>query len=380
MNRHAGIFGCTAALAAGLLLSLISCEQAQEAETQSEPPPVPAPVLRVESQQFVDTVAVTGALVSKARVDVKAETVGRIVRFPKEQGDRVEQGEILARVDEENYQIAIRQAETAVQVMEATLARTRVVETHAQSELVRAQNLVKSGGITDQDLQSAEVAAQEAAAQVALADAQLEQARASLEQAEKRLRDTEIRAPVGGTIEVKHVNTGAYVEMSTPVITIVDNSQLELVASIPTARLGRVATGQRVRFGVNSYPDSVFEGRIVEISPAVDLQTRAIAVRVQVDNAGGRLKAGMFAQGEIVTGVEEDAIVIPASAIYRNDGSAEGSYVFVVNGSSARRREIRIARETDSSVVVADGLAPGDLLITEQSIELADGVRVQPEE
>ena len=134
-----------------------------------------------------------------------------------------------------------------------------------------------------------------------------------------------------------------------------------------------------MRFGVNSYPETIFEGRIVDISPAVDSQTRAIAMRIQVDNSSGKLKAGMFAQGEIITGVEENAIVIPAAAVYRAGTSGEGAYVFVVNGGSASRREIQIASETGTSIVVADGLAPGDLLVTEQSIELADGIRVQPE-
>jgi len=293
---------------------------------------------------------------------------------------------VLASVDEENYQIAIRQAETSVQVAEATLARPRVVEAPAESELERARNLVRSGGITDRDLKSAEVAAQEGAAQVALAEAQLEQAQAALEQAQKRLRDTEIRAPVGGVIETKHVNTGAYVEMSTPVVTIVDNTQLEMLAPIPSAKLGRVASGQTVRFGVDSYPDAVFtgrlieiSGRLIEISPAVDAQIRAIAVRIQVPNTDGRLKAGMFAKGEIITGVREQAIVIPASAVYRAGQSAQGSYVFVVDNDVASRRELRISEETDSSVLVADGLRPGDRLISEQSIELADGVRVRPE-
>lgn len=379
MKRRVRILRWGGLIAPVVALTLAGCGQVQEAAVVSEPAPVPVEVIPIDYQDYVESVAVTGSLVSRARVEVKAETTGRIVSFPKEQGDRVEQGEVLASVDEENYQIAIRQAETSVRVTEATLARTRVVEAHAEAELERARNLVNSGGITDQDLKSAEVAAQEGAAQVALAEAQLDQAQANLEQAQKRLRDTAIRAPVGGVIETKHINTGAYVEMSTPVVTIVDNTKLEMLAPIPSAQLGRVAAGQTVRFGVDSYPDVVFEGRLIEISPAVDAQIRAIAVRIQVPNTDGRLKAGMFAKGEIVTGVQEQAIVIPASAIYRAGGAGEGSYVFVVDNNVASRRELRIAEETDSMVLVAEGLGPGDRLIAEQSIELADGVRVRPE-
>ena len=135
-----------------------------------------------------------------------------------------------------------------------------------------------------------------------------------------------------------------------------------------------------MRFRVNSYPDVVFEGRVVEVNPTVDAATRAAKVRVQVNNSGGRLKAGMFAQGEIVTNVQEGSIIIPAAAVYRNEGSVEDTYVYVVNGNRAVRRQVRLAGETDSKVVVGEGLQPGDVLIAEQSIELAEGVRVQPEE
>ena len=181
------------------------------------------------------TVAVTGTLVSNARVDVKAETIGRLVKFPKQEGDSVAAGEAVAWVDQENYQLAVRQAETAVQVAEAGLARTRVMAAHNQTELERARNLIRSGGITDKDLQAAEVAQRDAQAQVALAEAQLAQARAALDVAQKKLRDTAILAPVAGVIEKKYVNPGAYVEAPTMVFTIVDNRRLELESPVPSA-------------------------------------------------------------------------------------------------------------------------------------------------
>jgi HlyD family secretion protein len=117
---------------------------------------------------------------------------------------------------------------------------------------------------------------------------------------------------------------------------------------------------------------------VIEINPAVDAQTRAAKVRVQVDNSTGRLKTGMFAEGEILTGVQQRAIVIPAGAVYRNDGSAKESYVFVVENSKAVTRNVRLGREQDSGLEITEGLKPGDILVAEQRIELAEGVRVEP--
>ena len=179
-------------------------------------------------------------------------------------------GEAVAWVDQENYQLAVRQAETAVQVAEAGLERTRVMAAHNQSELERARNLIQSGGITDKDLRTAEVSQQDSQAQVLLAQAQLDQARAALDVAQKQLRDTVILSPVSGAIEKKYVNPGAYVEAPTMVFTVVDNQQLELESPVPSAQLGQIRSGQRVTFRVNSYPGVAFQGQVIEIGPAVD--------------------------------------------------------------------------------------------------------------
>jgi RND family efflux transporter MFP subunit len=339
--------------------------------------PVSVAAAPVAAQDFEVTVAVTGTLVSRSRVEVKAETIGRVLRFPKEEGEFVRAGEPVVWIDEQNYQLAVKQAGTAVQVADAALEKARVMESHAMSELERARNLLSSGGITDKDLKAAMVAEQDARAQVALASAQLEQARAALDVTRKRLADAVICAPVSGEILKKHVNAGAYVEAPTPVFTLVDNGRLELESFVPSSELASVRPGQRVTFSVNSHPGRTFEGRVVDLSPAVETDSRAAKVRISVTGAAGSLKAGMVAEGEIVTGVQTRAIVIPSSAIYRDDRSAKDSFVYIADNGKAARRAIRIARERDSAVQIASGLNPGDLLITDQSIELAPGVPVQ---
>ena len=366
------------ALLAAVTLLLAGCSQEQAGPEQAtETPAVTVKAMEVQYEPFVASVQVTGTLVSNTLVEVKAETTGRILKLSKDQGDRVAAGEAVAWVNEENYRIALLQAETSVQVAEATLERVRVLEAHSRTEMERARNLIKSGGITDKDLQAADVAERETGAQVALAEAQLAQTRAALAQAEKRLRDTVIRAPVSGEIVRRFVNPGAYVEPPTPVFTIVDNKLLELEAPVPSAQLGQVRSGQRVTFRVNSYPDMVFEGRVLEISPTVDQLTRAASARVQVNNSSGNLKAGMFAQGEVITGAQQQSIVISAEAAYRSNGAGSDSYVFVVENNKAVQRKVSLGQEMNSRVVVTEGLQPGDVLIAEQRIELAEGVRVE---
>jgi RND family efflux transporter MFP subunit len=366
--------GCIV-VAAGLLAG---CQKQQTAERAVEAAPVRVNVIRIEAQPFLATVPVTGSLVSSSRVDVKAETTGRLVKFPKEEGAAVAAGEIVAWVDEENPRLAVRQADSAVQVAEAALARARVAASYASSELERARNLVRSGGITDKDLKAAELAEQESRAQTQLLVAQLDQAKAALDTARKHLRDTAIRALVAGVIQKKYINPGAYVEPATTVFSLVDNRRLELESQVASSDLAPIHPGQKATFTVNSYPGQTFEGRVIEINPGVDADTRSAKVRIQVSNEGGKLKSGMFAQGEILTGVEARAVIVPATAVYRDDRSAKTSYVYVAENGKAARREVRIGRERETSLEIAAGLRPGDSLISEQSIELAEGVRVTP--
>jgi RND family efflux transporter MFP subunit len=324
-------------------------------------------------------VAATGTLVSSARVEVKAQTTGRVLRFDKEEGDAVTAGEAVIWVDEENYKLAVQQAASAVKVAEAGLARTQVMEAHQRSELERARNLLRSGGITDRDLKAVEVAEQDARAQVALAAAQLDQTHAALAVAEKQLRDAVIHAPVAGQIQSKLVNPGAYVEPATAVFTVVDNRRMELESPVATAELAPVRAGQRVTFRVRTYSGAVFEGRVIEINPAVDAATRSAKVRIRVDNAAGKLRAGMFVEGEILTGVTAQALVVPAAAVYRDDRSANTAFVFVAENNRAARRQVRIGRELDGQLEILEGLRPGDLLLAERGIEIAEGVRLEPQ-
>ena len=360
-------------------LALGGCGKREVAvETKAGPPPAASVhVVELKEESFLGTLAITGSLVSRSVVDLKAETIGRIERFDKEEGDAVKAGEVVVWVDDEKPRLAVREAESVVAVAQATVDRVLVMEAHNQSENERAERLVASGGITEKDLKGAQVAMQDSRAQEGLARAQLAQARAALATARKRVADCQIKAPVNGVIFKKHVNKGAYVEAPTAVFSLVDNRRLELESPVSASDLGQVRTGQAARFEVSSYRGEKFTGRVVEISPAVDVVSRSANVRIQVDNSSGRLKAGMFGQGEIDTGARKQAILIPLGAVYRDDQSAKDSFVYVVEDGKAKRRSVRIGVEQPQGLEIIEGLKAGELLVTERSIELADGAPVK---
>jgi membrane fusion protein (multidrug efflux system) len=364
------------ALAAAVLLSS-TCSNDSANSASNSTPALPVHVARIQPQRLDKTLDTTGSLVSSVAVGVKTEFAGRLVEMLKQEGDRVSQGELVARLDDVNAHLAVEQARAALDVARATLERARVAERHARAEFERAQNLLKSGGITDQGFQTATVAAQDARAQVQLALAQVDQAAQALAMAEKHLRDCRMVAPISGEVERKLVNPGSWVDGNTLLYRLVDNQRLELETYAASADLGQIAKGQKIHFTVAAYPDEVFEARIIAVGAAVDPQNRSAVVRAAVPNPSGRLKAGMFAKGEIVTGTKLDAVVVPSTALWRRAGQAP--YVYVVEQNKARKREVRTGLEEAGGIEILAGLKVGETVVTDQNLELAEGVVVSPQ-
>jgi RND family efflux transporter MFP subunit len=333
-------------------------------------------VVRVEPRPLNKSLEITGSLVSPTAVDVKTQFAGRVIQLLKQEGDRVRKGELLALVDETDAKLALGQARASLEVAEASMLRAQVVEKASLREGARSDNLMRSGGITQRDHDQAQVTILDAKAQVKLTEAQVEQARQAVAVAEKGLSDCRIVAPAAGEIERKFLNPGSYVDTLALVYRVVDNQRLELEAYVASAEVGAVEKGQKIRFSVQTFPGKEFEASVLTVSPAVQPQNRSVMVRAAVPNPAGKLKAGMFVKGGIVTGVIPAAIVVPLDAVWRRVG--QPAHVFVIEQNQARRREVKLGIELPEEIEIAGGLNPGDVVVAEQNLELAEGVSVTP--
>jgi RND family efflux transporter MFP subunit len=333
-------------------------------------------VVKVEARPLDETIDISGSLVSSVAVDVKTEIAGRLVALRKLEGDRVNKGELLAQLDNESARLAVAQVQANLEVAQASLDRARVLADHARLEKERAESLLRSGGITDKDYQSAQVAARDASAQVKLAAAQVEQVQEALALAQKNLRDTQILSPITGEVERKYLNAGLYVDRSVMVYRLVDNQRLELETSVASAQIARLARGQPIHFSVATFPEGEFSATILTLSPAVQMDNRTMFVRGAVPNPEGKLKAGMFVKGKIIVGNKPSAMVVPPNAVWRRVD--QPPFVYVVEGNLAKRREVKLGLESPETLEITGGLRPGDIVIAEQYLELADGVSVVP--
>jgi len=371
--------GCAAPLVflgMALAAALVAAACSKEAAKSVAAPALSVQTVRVEPRVLDLAIDITGSLVSSVAVDVKTEFAGRLVAMLKEEGDAVKKGELLAQLDDTDARLSLGQARAALDVAQAALERAKVAQDHARQEFERAQNLLKSGGITDRDFDAAQVADRDARAQVRLAEAQVEQSRQAVALAEKHLRDCRIVSPITGEVARKFVNPGGWLDGSVLLYRLVDNHRLELETYVASSDLGQVRKAQKVRFTVASYPGETFQGVITNISGAVDMQNRSASVRAAVPNPTGKLKAGMFIKGKIITGTKPGAIVLPADAVWRRSGQTP--FVYVVANGAAQKREVQTGQEEADGIEITSGLAAGETVIVEQNLELADGVKIAP--
>jgi membrane fusion protein, multidrug efflux system len=284
---------------------------------------------------------------------------------------------LLAEIDPANYQLACDQAAAALSVAQAGLERAKVSAEHADTEKTRADNLWRSGGITQKDQQAAITGLKDAVSQIRLAEAQCAQARAALAIAEKSLKDCKINAQADGHVQKRFFDKGSLLTAGAPLYTLVDNGRLELESVVPSYQLASIRLGQRAVFQTPTWGERSFEGIVSAINPAVEAESRSIKVIVRIANQSGVLRTGMYARGEITTGVERNALIIPREALIPEKENSETAGVYVIRDGKSRQIQIQIGGSKLDQVWVRKGLTENDVVVTEIGPSLKEGSSVQ---
>lgn len=331
----------------------------------------------VQTREWIATVPISGSLHSLSMVDVKPEVGGRLIAVHFKEGDLVRKDQLLAEIDPSNYQLAYDQAAAALAVAQAGLERAKVSAEHAKTEKERADNLLRNGGITQKDHLAATTGVKEADSQVRLAEAQCGQARAALAIAGKALKDCKILSPAQGHVQKKDLDQGSLVAPGVPLCTLVDNSRLELEAVIPSYQLAAVRPGQRATFVTPTWGERQFEGTVSAINPAVESDNRSVKVMLNIANPGGELRSGMYSRGEIITGRESNAAVIPRDSLIPEKEGSDNAGIYVVKDGKAHRINVQIGGSQQELVWVKRGLVSGELVITEIGPSLKEGAKVR---
>ncbi len=345
--------------------------------TPSLPVKLEVKALPVSRQDWIVTVPIFGNLSSLSVVEIKAEVGGPLFATYFQEGDLVRKGRLLAEIDTTNYRLAFDQAVAALSVTKAGLERAKIMADHARRERERAENLLRSGGITDKDYQSAITGVKEAESQVLLAEAQCEQAQAAVAIAEKSLKDCKIMAPIQGRVQRKFYDEGTLLIPGSSIYTIVDNSKLELDCMIPSYRLSEIRIGQNARFTTPTYGERRFEASVAAISPMIEADSRSVKVKLKVANPRDELRSGMYARGEITIRHESAALVIFRDSLIAEEQEPTVGSVFVVQDGKAHLRTVQIVDSQENRLRIQGGLEEGEMVILEIGPELKDGIPVR---
>ncbi|MGG6239397.1 efflux RND transporter periplasmic adaptor subunit [Nodosilinea sp. AN01ver1] len=338
-----------------------------------------------------DTLAVNGTVEAIDLLSIAPQASGLQIRqILVREGNAVSAGQAIATLDDATLQADLRQAQAQLTVsqaqvsqQQASLAQAQASLTEAQSNLDRIQSLADRGAVSQQELTRQRTETVNARESVALARAEVESAQAgvrsqqaAIERLQTQLSQTTVRAPVAGVIAERLATVGDVSSPSTPIVTLIQNNQLELAAEVPQAQLDQVAIGAPV--AITSTTDSriSLQGTVRSIDPVVDADTRVATVNIALPSSE-LLKPGMFLRGAITTSSRQ-GLTIPATALQpQPDGTTQVFVLSEGNQVTARAVEVgnRLAAANDEAaqVEILQGLQSGEQVVTSGVGFLQDG-------
>lgn len=281
----------------------------------------------------------TGTVHPYNRYIVAPKVSGRVIQINKRIGDPVREGELIARIDDAEYQQAVREAEASMKIAEASLAESRSQFDLARQEKERAQSLETKGLVTAAELDAALSNYEAREARYRLALAQVEQREAVLASSRIRLGYTRLNASGAGFIGERFVDEGALLAPNTAVVLVVGIDSLIVRTMITERDYGHIERGQPVDVLVDAFQDKRFYGSVARIAPMMQEASRMAEMEVEVDNESHMLKPGMFARIEVVTAERDSAQLVPSTAVVERSGE---SVLFVVPDGETVARYVRV--------------------------------------
>lgn len=355
----------TARFASLALIALsVACGGVDAEKSSADEAPAPIQigqenVVAVTREAIVTGPFISGELRAAREATVRAELGGSVVRLDVEEGQAVSRGVVLGQIEAPELEGSLRSAASTLKSAESQLAVAR-------RETERTQQLVSAGALAVRDLDVAR--SNETAVEAQLADA-----RSRLLTTETQLSNAVLRAPLAGIVSDRTASRGDVVTAGTALFTIIDPSSMQLEASVPSDELSLLRVGAEVLFTVRGYQEP-FEGRIARISPAADPTTRQVPIFVSIPNLGGRLVAGLYAEGRVIV-QQAVGLVVPDTAVnttandpwvLRAVGGKTEKVPVTIGLRDARTERIHLTAGVNEGDIllrgVAQGLAPGTLV------------------
>ena len=308
---------------------------------------VPVRTAQVKPVSLNETALHTGEFEGWEETSLIAEAQGTIRYIKVEEGDAVKKGDIIAKVDATsvNSQLA---------TSEASLKK-------AQKDFERYQRLEKAGAVSELQKEEAQLA--------------VDNAKANLASVQQQLGFTTVYAPISGFVDQVSVEDGSFVMPGNQIASIIQVDRLKMIIKVSEDELSRISVGQTVSVATDVYPTEGFDGKVINVSYKAD-PSKKFKVTIEVDNNRPRsLRAGMF--GEVKFATQENAepvLAIPRQALV---GSMLDASVYLVQDNHAIKKNITAGSRVGNNVSVLAGLQEGEQVITSGQINLEDGDEIK---
>jgi membrane fusion protein, multidrug efflux system len=342
-------------IAVPLLLAACSKEQPKKVEIR------PVRVTSVKHALSGDTISLTGQIQAKDQVNLAFRIGGRLQERNVTVGDPVAPGQIVARIESQDYQNALRSAE-------ADLASAQAVLANAQATENRQSELLGKGFATRVQYDQAEQ-------QLKTAQAQVDSAQAKLQNAKDNLAYTELKSDVAGSVTAKGAEPGEVVAAGRMVLQVARQGGRDAVFNVPSQLIRQSPKDPQVTVSLSDDPAIVATGHVREVAPQADAATGTYVVKVALDNPPDAMRLGATIIGQVKI-QSEPVIALPGTALTQSEGKPA---VWVVDPSkkTVSLVPVTVGHYDSSSIIVADGLRDGDLVVTAGVQALRPGQEVR---
>jgi RND family efflux transporter MFP subunit len=320
----------------------------------------PQDLVEVSTSQIASGPVISGSLQAQKQADLRAEVSAIVMQVLKDNGDPVEKGDLLVRLDDTAFRQSLNSAKEAERVAQQSFDQ-------AERQLSRLETLYSTGAVSIQAKEDAELRRNSTQSELA-------GARTRVVQESQQLERTEVRAPFAGVVGGREVSNGDTAQIGMALLKVIDPTSIRFEGFIPADHIRFIAIGQIVNFRVSGQSDRQFEGRIERINPVADPGTRQVSVQVAI-TGDYDLTVGLFAEGRVQTEVKQ-GILAPESSVVRQGDQA---YVWRVKDGVLNKVEVELgARDALTGVfAVKAGLVDGDMVLRHPLGALVDGARVE---
>ncbi len=355
--------------------------------------PVEVTTAAAISRGLPQTVEVVGSLTADEEVVVSSQIAGEITALNIDFGSYVQQGQVIAQIDQRDSLLKIEQSELQLKQTMARIGMKEgvkfdplqtpdVMQVKAQldynkMDLERATKLVEAGDVPrsvyDQSLTQKNLAQARYQAALDAINQQvaiIEQQRAAINLSRKSLTDTVVRSPISGAVKEKHQARGAFVPVGGKIVTLVRTNPIRLRADIPESSVSAVRVGQTISVTTNAFPNRTFTGRITRLGTSLSEQTRALPVEAVIANPSNILRPGMFAKSQLVTNRNGSAIMVPTKAVFTIAGIIK---VFVIENGKAVEKLVKTGITDGDLIEITEGISEGDQVATSNTDKLQQG-------